>query len=105
MRLATQARQHLGVAGFAISILSALSAATLLGLLFSGHLPNPTYESFVNRQDTILRAISFVSISSLLAIAIAAFGFGQKRIVAVVVSFMTLILMTWLFFIIAMARF
>jgi hypothetical protein len=100
-----EVRRYLGIAGLAVALLSALCAATLLGLLFSGHLSSPTYESFLTRQDAILRAISLVSISSLLAIPIAAFGFGQKRIIAVVVSFMTLIPMAWLFFITSMARF
>ena len=100
-----EARKYLGMAGLAMALLSALGATVLFGLFFSGHLSSLTYESFLNRQEAILRAISLVSIFSLLAILIGAFGFGQKRIVAVVVSFMTLIPMVWLFFVPSMGRF
>ncbi len=98
-------RKCLGVTGLTVALLSALSAAILLSLLFSGHLSSPNYESFLNRQDAIMRAVLLISIFSFLAIPVAAFGFGQKRIVAVVVAFMTLIPMAWLFFVTSMARY
>jgi ABC-type nitrate/sulfonate/bicarbonate transport system permease component len=92
-------RKYLSIAGLAMALLSASGAATLLGLLFSGRLSSPTYELFLDRQEAILRAISLISICALLAISTAIFGLGQKRVIAVVISFVTLLPMTWLFFI------
>jgi hypothetical protein len=84
---------------------SALGSIVLLVLLYSGRLASDDYESFLTHQETTLRVISHLILLSVVAVFFALFDRSKRRIVAVAISILTAIPMSFLFFITMMARF
>jgi hypothetical protein len=95
----------LGVVGVVTSTSSAFGSIVLLVLLYSGRLASANYESFLTRQETLLRVISLLILLSFMAVLFALFDRSKRRIVAVAISILTAIPMSFLFFITMMARF
>jgi membrane protein YdbS with pleckstrin-like domain len=98
-------RRLLGLTGLTLATASALAAMILLALLFSGKLTSPDYESFLSRQETILRIISWLLICSIAAIPIAIFDPSRRLAITITTAILTLVPMSILFFITSMARF